>query len=122
MKITPEIQADAVSLLETASAAVDTFADRHRIILGVGDRSTLAASLVIALGHRSNPDPAESPAQKAPGPNQAAMIDELRTALQRIPTAAETSQLPRELLEKFSAIAVALSTAAAALGLEIVAA
>jgi hypothetical protein len=66
MKVTPEIRAEAIELLETAIAAVDAVADRQRLILGVGDRCTLAASLVIALAHRSNAAASESAEQKGP--------------------------------------------------------
>jgi hypothetical protein len=154
MKITSEAQADALSLLDAATTAVDTFADRRRLILGAGDRSTLAAAVVIALAHRST-----AAQQASPSPNQAATIDELRVALESIPTAAATSEhvdrlssalrqagerrtaasanrdqvrileaaaeedliraLSREFFEKFSAMAAAVRTVAAALGIEI---
>jgi hypothetical protein len=93
MPINPETQADAISLLETATSAVDVFADRRRLILGAGDRSTLAASVVIALAHRSTAAASEPAAPHAsPSSTQAATIDELRIALQNIPTAAATSE------------------------------
>jgi hypothetical protein len=161
MKITSETQADALSLLEAATTAVDTFADRRRLILGAGDRSTLAASVVIALAHRSTAAASGPVAPHAsPSLNHAATIDELRAALESIPTAAATREhvdrlssalrqagerrtaasanldevrireavaeedliraLSREFFEKVSAMAAAVRTVAAAMGMETV--
>ena len=88
MKITPEIAADALSLLEAATNAVDTFADRRRLILGAGDRSTLAASVVIALAHRST---AAAPEPVAPHVSPSPSFGSRSSASQRPPRLRNTS-------------------------------